>query len=61
MLQSDHIWVAELFHDLQLTIFISFVLVNLLDCNYFTSLCSCCLSNNYQMSLPLSYLDIGLT
>ena len=39
MLECDDIWVLQLFHDLQLSVLISFVLVHLLNSNDFTCLC----------------------
>jgi hypothetical protein len=41
MLECDDTGVVEFLHDLQFTVLVSLVLVNLLDGYYFTGLCYC--------------------
>ena len=52
MPQLDHIRVAQLLHDLQLSILISFVLVNFLYCNLLICLINNCLEHNTKRSIP---------
>ena len=48
VLESDYVRVLEFFHDLQFAIFVSLVLINLLDGHNFASLRPSCLQCQYK-------------
>lgn len=45
MFEGYNIWVLEFFHNLKLSIFVSFVLIHLLDGHLLVILIDCCLEN----------------
>ena len=46
MSERYHIWVEELLHDLQLSVFVPLILINFFDCHYFAGFSNTCLQNN---------------
>ena len=56
MLKCNYVWVKKFFHYLELSVFVSFILINFFDCNLLTVFINSCLE--YYTKWTISYYSL---